>query len=69
MAGVPLNGRNFVDSLVNNRLEPAKYYDEHRLGVMVQGKWMPGPGTYPLVVIHPGSAGAVSNQFYLIVKP
>ncbi len=69
---IEIRGENFNKQfmvLVNNRLVPAKYYDEHRLGVMVQVEWMPGPGTYPLVVIHPGSAGAVSNQFYLIVRP
>ena len=68
---VMIQGENFSPQcavLVNNRLAPGIYYDEHRLGVQIRPEWMPGPGTYPLVVVRPGSGGATSNMFYLIVK-
>ncbi|MBI2817469.1 MAG: amidohydrolase family protein [Acidobacteria bacterium] len=69
---IVIRGDNFNKEsmvLLNNRLVPAKYYDGHRVGFVVQSEWLPGPGTYPVVVIRPGSGGAVSNQFYLIIRP
>lgn len=67
-----INGQNFTpESLVlfNDRLIPAKFYDETRLGIVLEADFWESPGTYPLVVVRPGSGGATSNLVYFIVNP
>lgn len=65
-----ITGENFSkDSLVllNDRLVPAKSPAEGELRVSIPSALLKKPGTYPLAVVQPGSAGGVSNTFYLIV--
>ena len=65
-----ITGENFSkDSLVllNDHLVPAKSPAEGELQVSIPSALMKKPGTYPLAVVQPGSAGGVSNTFYLIV--
>lgn len=67
---VTIRGENFNAQclvLFNDHLVSAKFYDETRLGVLIKSEFLKAPGTYPLVVVRPGSGGAVSNVFYLIV--
>ncbi len=65
-----LQGENFTarsQVLFNDRLIPAKFYSETRLGVSLRTDWLREPGVFPLVVVQPGSGGGVSNPFYLVV--
>jgi hypothetical protein len=65
-----ITGENFSkDSLVllNDHLVPAKSPVEGELRVSIPSALLKKPGTYPLAVVQPGSAGGVSNTFYLIV--
>jgi imidazolonepropionase-like amidohydrolase len=67
-----LSGRNFSkDSLVliNDRLVQTKAAKEDELQVSIPSELMKKQGVYPLVVVQPGSGGAVSNTMYLIVTP
>jgi imidazolonepropionase-like amidohydrolase len=65
-----VSGQNFSrESLVllNDRLMPAKFESESRIRVPIPGALAKKPGIYPVVVVQPGSGGAVSNEFFLIV--
>jgi len=66
-----ITGENFPkDALVllNDRLVPAKSGGEGELRVPIPAALLKKPGTYPVAVVQTGSAGAVSNTFYLIVS-
>lgn len=63
-------GENFSKEslvLLNDRLLPAKLAGQGELRIPIPAALLKKPGTYPLVVVQPGSAGGVSNTFYLIV--
>lgn len=65
-----LKGENFTEQsqvLFNDRVLPAKFYSETRLGVTLRRDLLPTPGIYSLAVIRPGSGGGVSNSLYFIV--
>lgn len=65
-----IHGENFTpQSLVvfNDRSLPAKFYDEKRLGIHIRLDMLRQPGTFPLVVVRPGSGGGPSNPYYVIV--
>jgi hypothetical protein len=67
-----IEGENFTAQaqvLFNDRLVPAKFYSETRLGVSMRADWLREPGSFPLAVVRPGSGGGVSNSFYFIVAP
>ena len=55
--------------LLNDRLVPVQYQDETHLEVSVEGGWLNEMGTFPLVVVNPGSGGGISNAYYLVVVP
>ncbi len=64
-----ITGENFSNSsfvVMNDRLVPAKAHTEKELRIAVPSS-LKKPGFYPFVVVNPGSAGGVSNTFYLIV--
>jgi hypothetical protein len=66
-----ITGENFSkDSLVllNDRLIPAKPDGQGKIRTPIPATLLKKPGTYPLAVVQSGSAGAVSNTFYLIVS-
>jgi imidazolonepropionase-like amidohydrolase len=54
--------------LLNDKLVSAKSSAEGELRVPIPSGLLKKPGTYPLAVVQPGSAGGVSNTFYLIVS-
>ena len=66
-----ITGENFSKDclvLLNDRLIPAKPGSQGELRVPIPAALLKKPGTYPLAVVQSGSAGAVSNTFYLIVS-
>jgi imidazolonepropionase-like amidohydrolase len=65
-----ITGENFSNEnlvLINDRLLPAKAEGGDQLRISIPPGLLKKPGTYPLVVVQPGSAGGVSNTFYVIV--
>jgi len=67
-----LRGEKFTPRsqvLFNDRLIPAKFYSETRLGISLDPAMLKEEGTIPLVVVRPGSGGGVSNMVYVIVTP
>jgi hypothetical protein len=65
-----ITGENFSNEnlvLINDRLVPAKMEGADQLRVSIPSGTLKKPGTYPLVVVQPGSAGGVSNTFYVTV--
>lgn len=67
-----LQGEQFTPRsqvLFNDRLVPAKFYSETRLGISISEDMLREAGTIPVVVVQPGSGGGVSNMMYVIVAP
>jgi hypothetical protein len=65
-----ITGENFSNEnlvLINDRLVPAKTEGTDQLRISIPSGTLKKPGTYPLVVVQPGSAGGVSNTFYVTV--
>jgi hypothetical protein len=65
-----ITGENFSNEnlvLINDRLISAKAEGGDQLRVSIPPGVLKKPGTYPLVVVQPGSSGGVSNTFYLTV--
>ncbi len=68
---VTITGENFSNDslvLINDRLVPAKSHTEKELRISIPSS-LKKSGLYPLVVVNPGSAGGVSNLFFLLVTP
>lgn len=63
--GVRFTSQSFV--IFNDRSLPAKFYDETRLGIRIKADQLKQPGTFPLVVVRPGSGGGPSNPYYVVV--
>jgi hypothetical protein len=63
--GVQFTPQSFV--IFNDRSLPTKVYNEKRLGIQIKPEMLKQPGTFPLVVIRPGSGGGPSNPYYVIV--
>ena len=65
-----ITGENFSNEnlvLINDRLVPAKAEGGDQLRISIPPGVLKKPGTYPLVVVQPGSAGGLSNTFYITV--
>ena len=63
-------GENFSKEsmvMLNDRLVPAKTNPAGEIHITIPRTLRGKPGVYPVVVVQPGSAGGVSNTFYLIV--
>lgn len=63
--GVQFSPQSHV--IFNDRLLPTKFYSETQLGVQLTAEMLGQAGTFPLLVIRPGSGGGPSNPYYLIV--
>ena len=63
--GDRFTAQSFV--VFNDRWLPAKFYDEKRLGIQIKSGMLKRAGTFPLVVVRPGSGGGPSNPYYVIV--
>lgn len=69
---ITIRGENFTPNDVaafNGQLVPVKFLDERRITISL-GSGIPKVlGTYPLIVLRTGSAGAASNVQYIVVEP
>ena len=67
-----IRGTNFTKNnlvLINDQLVRGTLQGEDELRVPIPSSVSKAAGVYPLVVVQPGSAGGVSNTFYLMVTP
>lgn len=65
-----IRGEGFTPRSVvvfNDRLIPAKFYNEKQLAVQIKSEFLKEPGTFPIFVVRPGSGGGPSNPYYFIV--
>src|SRR6266850_2490650 len=65
-----IKGTNFTKNnlvLINDQLVRGTLQGEDELRVPIPSSVSKAAGVYPLVVVQPGSAGGVSNTFYLMV--
>jgi len=65
-----IRGTNFTKNnlvLINDQLVRGTLQGEDELRVPIPSSVSKAAGVYPLVVVQPGSAGGVSNTFYLMV--
>jgi len=64
-----ISGENFTNEsivLINDRLVSPQSHTDKQLRVSIPSS-LNKPGTYPLVVVNPGSGGGASNTFFLVV--
>jgi len=69
---ITVRGENFSANdvaIFNGQMVPLKFTDQGLLTISIGSVLPKTLGTYPLIIMHTGSAGVASNVYYIVVQP